>query len=73
MNRMWEIREGYDSDRKYGMRSAEDKAYEREFKAFNGVNQIDKKIIITMDDIDYSTSNVQHIKFKDFLFLENLK
>lgn len=52
---------------------AEDKAYEREFKAFNGVNQIDKKIIITMDDIDYSTSNVQHIKFKDFLFLENLK
>ena len=52
---------------------AEDKAYEREFKAFNGVSQIDKKIIITMDDIDYSTSNVKHIKFKDFLFLENLK
>lgn len=42
-------------------------------KFFNVVNQIDKKIIITMDDIDYSTSNVQHIKFKDFLFLENLK
>lgn len=32
MNRMWEIREGYDSDRKYGMRSAEDKAYECGFE-----------------------------------------
>lgn len=36
-------------------------------------SQIDKKIIITMDDIDYSTSNVQHIKLKDFLLLDNLK
>lgn len=52
---------------------AEDKAYEREFKAFNNLNQIDKKIIITTDDIDYSTSNVEHIKFKDFIHLENLK
>ena len=52
---------------------AEDKAYEREFKAFESLSQIDKKIIITMDEIDYSTSNVQHIKLKDFLFLENLK
>lgn len=52
---------------------AEDKAYEREFKAFNNLNQIDKKTIITTDDIDYSTSNVEHIKFKDFIHLENLK
>ena len=32
MNSMWEIREGYDSDRRYGMRSAEDKAYECGFE-----------------------------------------
>lgn len=32
MNRMWEIREGYDSGKHYGMRSAEDKAYECGYK-----------------------------------------
>lgn len=46
---------------------ADEKAYEREFKAFNGLSQIDRKIIITNDDADYSTSNVEHIKLKDFL------
>ena len=51
---------------------AEDKAYEREFKAFDAVNQIDRKIIITNDDIDYSTSNVQHIKLSDFLLADEL-
>ncbi len=50
----------------------EDKAYEREFKAFRSLDQIDKKIIITMDEIDYSTSNVEHIKFKDFLQRDEL-
>ena len=43
------------------------KAHKREFGAFNNVNQIDTKIIITNDDIDYSTSNIKHIKLKDFL------
>lgn len=51
---------------------AEDKAYEREFSAFNLLSQIDKKIIITNDEIDYSTSNVEHIKLKDFLLMEDL-
>lgn len=32
MNRMWEIREGYDTGRHYGMRSPEDKAYECGFE-----------------------------------------
>ena len=51
---------------------ADDKAYEREFSAFNQLDQIDRKIIITNDDVDYSTSNVQHIKMRDFLLSEDL-
>ena len=50
----------------------EDKAYNREFKAFNGVPQIDKKIIITNDDYDYSTSNIEHIRLSEFLLLNSL-
>lgn len=50
----------------------DEKTYEREFSAFNSLTQIDKKIIITCDDIDFSTSNVQHIKLKDFLQMEDL-
>ncbi len=46
---------------------AEEKTYNREFNAFNGLSQIDKKIIITNDDIDYSTSNVEHIRLKEFI------
>lgn len=46
---------------------AEEKAYDREFSAFRNLPQLDRKIIITNDDIDYSTSNVQHISLKDFL------
>lgn len=51
---------------------ADDKTYEREFSAFNQLDQIDRKIIITNDDVDYSTSNVLHIKMKDFLLSEEL-
>lgn len=50
----------------------DEKTYEREFSAFNSLTQIDKKIIITCDDIDFSTSNVQHIKLKDFLQMEDI-
>ena len=52
---------------------AEEQAYQREMSAFNGLNQVDTKILITNDDIDYSTSNVKHIKLKDFLLMENLE
>lgn len=52
---------------------AEDKAYEREFSAFNNLDNSIKKIIITNDDIDYSTSLVTHIKLKDFLELNSLE
>lgn len=51
---------------------AEDKTYEREFSAFSNIDNLSKKIIITNDDIDYSTSAVQHIKLKDFLLMESL-
>ena len=51
---------------------AEDKAYEREFSAFSNIDNSVKKIIITNDDIDYSTSTVYHYKLKDFLMMDEL-
>ena len=51
---------------------AEEKAYQREFNAFKNIDNLSQKIIITNDDIDYSTSAVKHIKLKDFLMMEGL-
>ncbi len=51
---------------------AEDKAYERELRAFKDIDNLSQKIIITNDELDYSTSVVKHIKFKDFLLMESL-
>lgn len=51
---------------------AEDKTYEREFSAFLNIDNLSQRIIITNDDIDYSTSAVKHIKLKDFLLMESL-
>ena len=51
---------------------AEDKAYQRELNAFKNIDNLSQKIIITNDDIDYSTSIVKHIKLKDFLQSESL-
>ena len=51
---------------------AEDKAYTREFDAFRGIDNLSQKILITNDDIDYSTSVVKHIKLKDFLIMNTL-
>lgn len=50
----------------------DEKAYKREFGAFANIDNLSQKIIITNDDIDYSTSNVRHIKLKDFLLMEEL-
>ena len=44
----------------------------REFSAFDGLDNRVKKIIITNDDIDYSTSLVTHVKLKDFLLINSL-
>lgn len=46
--------------------------YNREFRAFANLDNSNKKIIITNDEIDYSTSTVVHIKLKDFLELNSL-
>ena len=51
---------------------AEDKAYEREFSAFAGIDNTVKKIIITNDDLDYSTATVYHYKLRDFLLMDDL-
>ena len=51
---------------------AEDKAYEREFSAFANIDNSVKKIIVTNDDIDYTTSTVYHYKLKDFLIMDSL-
>ena len=49
-----------------------EKSYEREFSAFTKIPNDKKKILITNDDIDYSTSTVTHLKFKDFLLMDSL-
>lgn len=51
---------------------AEDKTYTREFDAFKSIDNLSQKIIITNDDLDYSTSVIKHIKLKDFLLMESL-
>ena len=51
---------------------AEEKAYQREFNAFKNIDNLSQKIIITNDELDYSTSVVKHIKLKDFLMMESL-
>ena len=51
---------------------ADDKAYQREFKAFENVDPLSQKILITTDELDYSTSIVRHIRFRDFLAMESL-
>ncbi len=50
----------------------EEKAYNRELGAFRNLDNLSQKIIITNDDIDYSTGNIRHIKLKDFLLMEEL-
>ena len=49
---------------------AEEKTYDREFSAFAGIDNTVKKIIITNDEIDYSTSTVYHYKLRDFLLMD---
>lgn len=50
----------------------DEKAYKMEFSAFDSLDNSIQKILITNDDIDYSTSTVKHIKLKDFLLKNNL-
>ena len=50
----------------------DEKAYQREFGVFSNIDNSNQKIIITTDDIDFSTSTVKHIKLDDFLLMEEL-
>lgn len=50
----------------------EEKTYKREFEAFSNIDNLSQKIIISNDEIDYSTSTIKHIKLKDFLLMESL-
>lgn len=51
---------------------AEEKAYDREFGAFAKLDNSCHKIVITNDDIDYSTSTIRHIRFEDFVKMDEL-
>ena len=51
----------------------EEKTYQREFALFNVLDQSKKKIIITNDDFDFSTSTVQHISLANFLHMNSLE
>ena len=55
-----------------GLSVAEEKVWQKEMRAFEGLSQIDRKILITTDTIDYSTSNVTHISLDRFLSLASL-
>lgn len=50
----------------------DEKAYQREFGAFSNLDNSNQKIIITADDIDFSTSTIKHIKLSNFLTLDEL-
>jgi len=52
---------------------ADNKAYQREFRAFENLDPLSQKILITTDELDYSTSIVRHIRFRDFLAMQNLE
>ena len=45
---------------------------ESEFALFNILDQSRKKIIITNDAFDFSTSTVQHLSLSHFLTMEQL-
>ncbi len=45
----------------------EEKTWNREFGAFAGLPVYDRKVVITNDDMDFSTSAVEHIRLSDFL------
>ena len=51
---------------------AEEKAYEREFSAFNRLDNSCQKIVVSNDELDYSTSTVRHVRFRDFVMMDEL-
>ena len=54
-------------------RVAKKRVREKEFRPLNKLDNARKKILITNDEKDYSTSTVEHIRLKDFLMMEDLR
>ena len=52
---------------------ANSETYEREIAGFKLLDNEHKKILITNDLIDYSTSTIQHIKLEDFLLMDDFE
>ena len=52
--------------------AVDNKPYERELGVFNSINNTIHQILITNETLDFPTSTVRHIKFKDFLKKETL-
>lgn len=52
---------------------AEESTYEREFALFNSLDQSRRKILITSDEFDFSTSTVEHIPLVKFLDMNSLE
>ena len=52
---------------------AEESTYEREMALFNILDNSRKKILITTDQVDLSTSTVRHITLSEFLRMDNLE
>ena len=51
----------------------DEQTYNREFSLFNELDQSKKKIIISNDDMDFSTSTVTHIQLNKFLLMNDLE
>jgi hypothetical protein len=67
------VKDGYEYFVQVAYSVVEESTYKREFAPFNELDNSRKKILITNDENDYSTSTVQHIRLKDFLMMENLE
>jgi predicted AAA+ superfamily ATPase len=51
----------------------DDKAFQRECKAFESLGDpLSQRVLITTDELDYSTSTVRHIPLSRFLLLDEL-
>ena len=51
----------------------DEQTYNREFALFNELDQSKKKIIISNDDMDFSSSTVTHIPLNKFLLMNDLE
>lgn len=67
------VKDGYEYLVQVAYSVVEESTYKREFAPFNELDNSRKKILITNDENDYSTSTVLHIRLKDFLMMENLE